>query len=69
MKIKRLFETPSMPMYMVIETPDGRYAKFFITPARKITEKDLQPVPYYRVIGKAAEEAKEYMYKMYGLTK
>lgn len=68
MKIKRLFKE-SMGYSMITEMEDGSFAKFLITPSRKIAEKDLTPLPYYQAAGKAAEEAPEYMYTMYGLTK
>lgn len=58
-----------MPMHMVIENMDGRFARFLITPTREITENDLTYLPYYRAIGRSAEEAKGYMYSMYGFTK
>ncbi|MCC8160105.1 MAG: hypothetical protein LIO53_02095 [Oscillospiraceae bacterium] len=69
MKIKILYETPTMPNHMVLETPDGRIMGFFITPARHITEKDLHPFSGYQAKGKCAVEAQPYFYKMYGLEK
>lgn len=69
MKVKRLLQAQSLPYHMVAELIDGRFAKFSIVPAREITDKDLTIIPYYRVVGRAAEEAQEYMYQMYGLSK
>lgn len=68
MKVKRLFKE-SMGYSMVAEKEDGEFVKFLMIPARHITEGDLQPLLYYRAVGKAAEEVPEYMYTMYGLTK
>lgn len=68
MKIKKLFKE-SMGYSMVVEREDGSFSKFLMTPARKIAENDLTPLPYYRPVGRAAEEAPKYMYTMYGLTK
>lgn len=69
MKIKKLFRFGGYVNHMVLETVDGEYKKFYISPARKIVESDLTPVPYYRAKGKNAEEAESYIYKMYGLEK
>lgn len=69
MKVKRLLQAQSLPYHMVAELIDGRFAKFSIVPAREITDKELTILPYYRAVGRAAEEAPEYMYQMYGLTK
>ncbi len=69
MKIKKLFESPQFPWHMVLETLDGRYMQFFITPFRHITESDLQPVPGYQAKGNNAIEAAGYFYQMYGLEK
>lgn len=68
MKIRRLFKE-SVGYNMVVEMENGSFSNFLMTPMRKITEIDLTPIPYYRAVGKAAEEAPEYMYTMYGLTK
>lgn len=69
MRIKTLFRFGPYVNYMVLETVEGEYKKFYISPARKITESDLTPVPYYQAKGKNAEEAEPYIYKMYGLEK
>lgn len=69
MKIKKLFRAGGYTNYMIMETIDGEYKKFYISPARKISEKDLTPAPYYQAKGKNAEEAESYIYKMYGLEK
>lgn len=69
MKVKRLLQAQNLPHHMVAELIDGQYARFDIVPAREITDKDLTILPYYRAVGRAAEEAPEYMYQMYGLTK
>lgn len=69
MRIKKLFWFGPYVNYMVLETVEGEYKKFYISPARKITESDLTPVPYYQAKGKNAEEAEPYIYKMYGLEK
>ena len=69
MKIKKLYNPPSAPMHLVIETVEGKFFKFFITPFRKITEKDLSPLPGFVPKGNNSTEAFGYMYKLYGLEK
>lgn len=32
MQIKQLFESPTFPWHLVLETLDGKFKKFFITP-------------------------------------
>lgn len=69
MKIRKLFRSYCFPYHMVIETINGEYKKFFISPARKIEEKDLSLLPYWSPVGRNSVEAESYMYKMYGLEK
>lgn len=69
MKIKKLFQSNQFPYHMVVETTGGEYKKFYINPARKIRENDLLPVPFWQPFGKNTEEAKPYMYKIYGFEK
>lgn len=69
MKIKKLYATEKYPNVYVLETLEGEFYKFFITPYRKVTEKDLHPVPFYRPIGNMGIEARDYNYKLYGLEK
>ena len=54
---------------MVLETTDGSYKKFFISPFREITEKDLTSLPHWTPQGLNAAEAEPCMYKFYGLEK
>lgn len=68
MKIKRLFETPKYRNIYVCETENGFFG-FYVTPAKKITEKDLIPMPGYTAAGRAAEEMPDYILKFYGLEK
>ena len=69
MKVKKLYTAQKFPRYMVIETLTGEMKMFLITPVRKIEESDLIPLPNFKPVGRNGEEAQEYMYKMYGLTK
>lgn len=69
MKIKKLFRSTRFPYHMVLETISGEYKKFYICPFRKITEKELEAVPFWQPVGKNAEEAEPYMYKFYGFEK
>lgn len=69
MLIKKLFKADCFFNLMVIETLNGEYKKFNICPFRKITEKDLSPLPYWNPAGQNGEEAESYMYRMYGLEK
>ena len=69
MKIRKLYNPPSSPMHMVVETVEGRFLKFFITPFRKITEKDLSPLPGFVPNGNNGTEAFDYMYRFYGFEK
>ena len=69
MRVKKLYNASRFPDYMVLETTMGEMMKFCITPARHLTESDLIPVPYYKAQGNNAEEAPDYMYKIFGLEK
>lgn len=69
MKIKKLYAFGPLVNHYVVQTVDGTFAKFRITPFRTISEADLTPVPFYRAEGNNGEEAPDYLYKLYGLTK
>lgn len=69
MKIKKLYATEKYPNVYVLENLEGEFYKFFISPFRNITEKDLRPVLYYRPWGNMGTEAGDYIYKLYGLEK
>lgn len=69
MKVRKLFKDSGMPYEHVIQLCDGSFAKFFITPFRKISKSDLMKLPYYTARGIKGEEAEEYIYKLYGLEK
>lgn len=69
LKIRKLFRTDCFPYHLVVETIDGEYKKFYINPARWISEKDLSPLPHWNPIGRNGREAEPYIYKMYGLEK
>lgn len=43
MKIKNIY-TGSFANHYVVEMPNNKFYKFYITPSRKITEKDLTEV-------------------------
>ncbi len=69
MKIKKMYNPESLPDFYVIETLDGKFFRFNVTPFRKITEKDLIPIPHYVAKGNNALEAFEFIYRFYGLEK
>ena len=69
MKVKKLYASLNTPSHFTVEMPDGRFCKFIITPFRKITEKDLSPLPGFFPKGNNGKEAKSYFYKFYGLEK
>lgn len=69
MKVKKLYDSISAPNHFVVETTEGDFFKFIAVPYRKITEKDLTPLPYFRAIGNNGKEADEWLYKTYGLEK
>lgn len=69
MKIKKLYASGKFVNNYVVKTVDDTFARFRITPFRTITEADLTPVPFYCDEGNNGEEAADYIYKLYGLTK
>lgn len=69
MKVKKLYASLNSLPYFIVEMPDGKFYKFIITPFRKVTEKDLSPLPYFIPRGNNGKEAKSYFYKFYGLEK
>lgn len=69
MEIRRLLQPNNMGYTLVVETTEGKFASFQSIPTREIKPSDLHMLPYYRAIGRSAEEAPDYMYKMYGLTR
>lgn len=69
LKVKKLYTAMNLPFRMVIETVDGEYKSFHIIPVRKLTEKDLAPMKYWKPQGNQSEEAEPYFYDMYNLEK
>ena len=69
MEIRKLYESGQFPYHMVVEGINGGFSKFYIIPARRITEADLSPLPFYLPKGKNGKEAAPYVYQMYGFTK
>lgn len=69
MKVKKLYTAMNLPFRMVIETADGEYKSFHIIPVRKLTEKDLSPMKYWKPQGNQSKEAEPYFYGMYNLEK
>lgn len=69
MKIKKLFKDSGMLQHHVMQLCDGSYVRFFITPYRKISERDITQVPHYTPAGNRGEEAENHLYKLYGLEK
>lgn len=47
MKIKKMYNPESLPDFYVIETLDGKFFRFNVTPFRKITEKGRFTRPFY----------------------
>lgn len=69
MKVKKLYTAMNLPFRMVIETVDGEYKSFHIIPARKLTEKELTPMKYWKPKGNQDKEAEPFFYDMYSLEK
>lgn len=69
MKVKKLYQAERLPRHMVLETPDGKFFMFYMTPFRPIQAADLTPVPHYYPVGHAGLEATPFQYRMYGLEK
>lgn len=69
MKVKKMFKSSNLGMRYVVQKCDGGYASFMASPFREIREEDLKRMPFFRAIGKNAEEAEEFMYNLYGLEK
>lgn len=68
MQIKEMHETPRLPLHYILEMPDGSCHLVYITPFRRISEKDLVPCKTApKKIG--ATPVSSYMLKCYGLTK
>lgn len=69
MKVKQLYEPPLLPRHYIIELEDGSFKMFSMYGGtRKITEKDLIPVRYYKP-QKEHAKVSEYLYELYGLEK
>ena len=67
MKVKAVYQAYTFPNHYVVETLDGRYMAFRITPYRNITEDDLTPMPAYRPAGNNAAIMPEYEYRKFGI--
>lgn len=67
MVVEKLFLSQNFPSHMVVETEKGVYGKFLATPARMVQEEDITSLPAYTAKGNNAEEAPDYLYRMYGL--
>lgn len=67
MVVEKLFLSQNFPSHMVVKTEKGVYEKFLATPARKVQEEDITSLPTYAAKGNNAEEAPDYLYRMYGL--
>lgn len=64
-----MFRGGEREIHYVIETVDGEFKKFLITPYRNIKEKDLISLKTYTAKGNRAEEVPDYLLKFYGLEK
>lgn len=69
MKIKKMFKANNLPNRYVVQKCTGEYASFLVSPFRQVEEKELKPMPYFRAAGDNAEEAEDYLYKLYGFEK
>lgn len=69
MKIKKMFKADNLQNRYVVQKCTGEYAAFTVSPFRQVEEKELKPMPYFRAVGENAEEAEDYLYKMYGFEK
>jgi len=69
MKVKMLYASTSFVNHCVVKLDDGSFAKFSMVPFRNVQKTDLQPLVAYQAAGRMKEEAKDYMYRMYGLEK
>lgn len=69
MKIKKMYTAQIYPNQYVVKNMDGSYARFLITPFRKISKDDLTKINFYPDKGRNAEEAPDYLYDLYGLQK
>ena len=67
MVVEKLFLSQNFPSHMVVETEKGVYGKFLATPARKVREEDITSLPAYVANVNNAEEAPDYLYRMYGM--
>lgn len=67
MVVRKLFLSQNFPAHMVVETEKGVYGKFLAAPARKVQKEDITSLPAYAAKGNNAEEAPDYLYRMYGL--
>lgn len=59
----------ALPTCVVMERMDGTLAKFFLTPFRSITEKDLTPYKSYHPRKCKGQPLPDYLYKFYGLAR
>jgi hypothetical protein len=58
-----------LPTMMVIERTDGTLAMFYMTPLRKIKEKDLQEYKGYHPRKCKGSPMPDYLYRFYGLAR
>lgn len=65
--VEKLYLSKRFPAHMVVETEKEVYGKFLATPARKVQEEDITSLPAYVAKENNAEEAPDYLYRMYGL--
>ncbi len=69
MKIKNLWNVKVFPLHYVVEKENGELYMFFITPFRKIEEKDLVSYKGHHPSLIAGGVAPSYMLTLYGLAK
>lgn len=68
MKVKQLYDSPTLPYHYIAELEDGSFVMFSVCGGfRKITEKDLLPV-YYKP-QPAHAKVDKWLYALYGLEK
>lgn len=69
MKIKNLWNVKAFPHHYVMEKEDGELCMFYITPFRKIEEKDLTPYKGHHPSLMAGGVVPDYLLNPYGFRK
>lgn len=67
MTVNGVWNIDQLPSHYVVELSDGSIAKFFLTPFRAITQKDLTVYEGYHPRKMKGQPMPEYLYRFYGL--